>query len=623
MNDNAILTQATNYVKRYRDSQGGENTITRGDIGNATIIAFLGDGLDECKTECENTMNNLFLNCDNALCIFDIDCNAEFSDIQSIVQNLANHYFLNSDFNTLKVNIVTQTNEYLSKKIFDIIFSIYSEFEFTFSNFSFYIYSIFEKGNKQVIESFAEHLTTIENDVFDKINNYPVYSIIIGDTLTSSGNTAYQDAVASSIVLTSVKNISRDYGIDSKSHSVIGYSQADISLETIYIIGFDIFSDILIDYFRTKGQSSVENSSFDIKQNLLSNYTNEINNLKQQLKSNSNYLYHKNNLENGNYSFCKINEDYGNVLLTYFNVNMQRKNIETPNDDDIAKYFNNYLLEYSKKHGLKKAIEQLERITNNEKQNKKNNVDTFNDIENQVYSYTSQNPDKTIAKIIDDIAENAINSIVEKARNIIVLIGENHENILQKREKVFNDIEICTEKCKQESVYRDKSLNDTIKSAYETVVKEKKDDIQLQLKDGVIDDSIFLSKDSFLAYIFSEYEDKMVSKHLFANLTNYADDISLLDSQGISSWIKRQCYNASSSMDVAAADVLQRPIFLTDIVKNDEFNHTYSQLTTYIKNNNCQYVSVSGVPVFRTLCYRIVKQQDLTLVQRLNKHNAL
>lgn len=619
MEDNTILTKSYDYVKNYRNSLDNNSNITRERIENSILIIFLGDELETCRTTCENTMNSLFWNCSSMLKCCSIGENLEDEDIQSTIKNIFNNSFKDSGLRkSLQVNIVTKINLNLSNKIYEIISNVFEESSILFGNISFYIYSIFESnGNRRAIGNLVDHLNIIENKVFSKINNHSVYSIIVGDALTSEDNPAYQDAVASSIVLTNKKIILNDCGICNKSHSIIGFSQADISLETIYIVGFDIFSDTIIDYFR-KEYKLIENNKFDIKLNILRDYLTKIDNIKQQLKDNSKYLWHSNTLSNGEYFLSEIDDDYGNTIYNYFTVNLDKKNIKIPSEDEIENIFNKYLFNYFKNYGLDKARTHLEIITNQEKQNQQTCVDVSN-FNNKVYSYDIRKPNETINEIIDDVANEYVEKLVRKARNIIISIGESDDNVLENIEKIFKKLESCTEKCKQESVFRDKSFNSNMKSVYEDIINARKDDIKNKLKDMNFDYALFELEDTFASFIFKEYEDNIVTKYLFANLKNYADDTSLYDIERIGSWIKRQCDNAELSMEVAGNKTEPMPLFLTDIVCSDE----HSNLSIYLKNKKCNYISVSGIPIFRILQFRKVEQQDLTIIQRLNSCNKL
>lgn len=619
MKENTILIRSGEYVKCYRDSLDNNTSITRDRIENSILVIFLGEALENCKITCENTMNNLFWNCSSMLKCYSVCENSADEDIESKIKNMCSNSFQDSSLRqSLQVNIVTKINSELSDKIFDIISNVFKEFSVSFENISFYIYSIFKSnGNRKSIENLNTHLSTIEDRVFKNINNHAAYSILVGNSLTREDSSSYQDAIASSIVLTNKKITLGDFGISDKAHSIIGFSQADISLETIYIIGFDIFTDTIIDYFR-KGYKQIGSGNFDINQNILRDYINKIEGVKQQLKGNSKNLWHKNSLSNGEYSFAEIDSDYGNTLHTYFTVNLARKNIKCPSDDEITDAFNEYLFNYFKEYGLDKARNHLEFITNQEKKNQQAIADVSS-LTNQSFSYDKGKPNLVIDEIIDSIAIEHINELMRKTRNIIISIGENNDNILENIEKIFKNLESCTEKCKQESVFRDKSFNNNIKSVYEDIINASKDDIKNQMKDMKFDYSLFALEDDFANFIFDEYEGKIVTKYLFVNLKNYADDTALFEMEKIGSWIKRQCDNADFSMEIAGNKTEPKPLFLTDIVNSNE----HSNLATYLKNSKCNYISVSGLPIFRTLHFRTVEKQDLTLIQRLNSSHKL
>ncbi len=625
MDDKYIKIKAEEYVKKYREEQNVVGGIARKQTKYPMFVLLLGDDLEECSQKCKNTMDDLWMDADYVVFKGIQDINSADELIKAAVDEIAEN---DRSQSRLNLSIVIKTTSELSSKLSSVMETVNDKLRFSFGdNIDIYIYSIVEKSTTEDgAKKLKAHLDNIEA-LFDVYKNKNIYSIIVGDRyagrMEAISRDVVHESIASCMVLLNNDTVGETFSKNDyfkiRTHTLIGFSQADIPLKTVYIIGFDTFSDTVINYY-TQGHLELETLDFDIKKNILGGLEVKLNSLQGILSNGAVNLLCKKELASGNYSYKVLDAEFYGTLREYYLINRDNgKGIVFPTEDEIKQAFNKYLFETFIHFGLdtaKKFLIEIETAENQAQMQVQNS-----DYENAAYNYDPIAPSVAVSAIISKMVSHDIANYERICRGIVLDMIQKEETILDRISQKFQDVSRATEKCKVEESMKDVNVETAVqRQIYEDIIKNKATEIEKKIENGDLsffaDGEIECFEDS----LFKIYDEKIVIQYLFSNMKTYKGDIeSKENDEDFIQWISRQDERTELTMRLANTAESLKTIFLSDLTDDPQIASAKEiQMLANIKKKNISCVPVSGVPVFRVFKVRTdIKQAELFAIQQL------
>ncbi|MBQ9227231.1 MAG: hypothetical protein IJ168_00240 [Eubacterium sp.] len=633
MEDKDIILRAKEYIQAYRKNV--DTTIeARKKHDHPMIVLFLDneaaeDGkepvidLDTCRNTVEALTGNFWMNYDS-VAYATIKETATLQDVLGKVCDQALGDSTATDAHTLSVNIVMKTYDGAVDWLKEILTTIYKKTSFRFSNMDTYLYSLISTASLEMCEKLSEFYFSLQETLLSPEFRFSIKSLLFGDVSEVSNQpipkTTIYNSVASNIII--INNVDKPASLNDcvvAGKSVLtGFSKADLPMETVYIIGFDIFSDTILDVFQ-HGSKIPPEYSFDIRNTLLRQQVGAIEAFAQECLANTKYLLRRNQLTDGLYPFKAIDAEYNNAIRDFVEINLNRRHINTLSEEQIREAFVAYLMNYFNQYGLDNTKKLAETIRAKEQQLLQG-FGASNAYEAKSYQFTARE-DAAVDGIIMDIIQSKVNEMISTARQVVLrYLSDPDANIVTKIDKTMRSIRDATERCKNEAIAMDNEMNMALAKRYEGAVIEKTATIQSIIKsnDIVLDvDNI----DNFERTIFNFFEEHVVRTVLLGQMNSYEQDIENLSYDEAGHWLSNQLAKADLSMCVTNQTQTTRQIIMTDMtVDGNHKSKVVDLMNERAKNGDFSVLNVKGTSIFRCLSYRTVAAaDDLTVLQNINR----
>lgn len=618
MVDRDISLRAAEYVRRYRNEQGDASRTTRRKHRYPMIVYFLdgdfGSKEDDfdfaaCCETVQNTARAFWVNHETVAYATIKD--GDYNETVAEVCRKALKDDTTESAATVSVSIVIKSYDGDCERIGGLIEETIANLQFRVgSNIDFSIFILVSEDDPDEVRLFKKQFNYIQELMEDeKMKRCPVRAFVIGNMLSESNHQINKaqmfDSLASNIILINnsdtVSSVTLNDFFAPRKITLTGFSKADIPLETVYIIGFDVFSDTVMNFFKRGQKEIVPEYSFSVEKDILCDYAGALKVNAARYAGASKHLLRKKSLVAGVYSFEQINnaEFYGN-LEKYIDINMERDRIAVPDEQAICEALDKYLLNYFEDYGLENAEKLLQTIVVKERTNMQSPM--IDPLARQ-FPYDPNNT-SCLMEVIGAVIQSKINKLTTAAREYIVKHIENsNTNIIQIIARTMSSIQEATERCKNESVIMDNDMSAELVKRYEGAVYNKSDEIEDAIRRHAMSFS-FNNSEALEESIFLYYEDRIVQSVLFGKMNNYQDDIDNMTYEQARTWINSQESKADLSLRLTNKSVDSKIIFLTNMDPNTDRNSKMNNVMLYLKEQNYSILPVSGVPAFRCLKYR-------------------
>lgn len=617
MNSAQIIERSKQFSRDFRNQDQKRNDeMKRMQCDYPCLIYFFGDDMSECRSTIEGTTEGLWLNADEVHCFEYSVSEIESGTAVSKLEDFADEANINR-MDGLRVIFVMRSEDNISSHIGEFVDTIIKNAPpMLRTKINFSLFTIAKSIKVKSIQNLETHLEAIDSFIesLEPSRRDSITSYILGDMYDERNETiedeyVIYDAIATTIISenNALAYATHSHLISLGKHNLVGFSKADVSLETLYIIGFDEFSDMLVKKFRVGERSDVQapEYNFSVRNDIISSYATKIASIKSSLMSASSYLWKNPAMPKAPMGFAAYNEQFGNVLEDYVSINLNKEEPSAPTEEEIEQMFNEHLIKYFNENGLEKAKKYVEEIDRNEHKRSNESQDLIRQYDYKNNQYTAEG----IAKCISDISEYKLIECEIIARQTILKMLADGNHAINKLDEIFKNVESSTEACKQERVVLDKNVNDSIRQHYESLIVSHRNDI-LNMYNNKTFAISFDSQEAYDKSVFDAYEKHVALTYLFniANIRSYFDNIQNsveADMESSKGWVSNQIRNASLTLSTISADIRNHSgniVILTDLPDNHKLVKAIS--VNQFENRDIPKIVVSGTPIFRVLRIR-------------------